>query len=108
MASAVRTLAGGGSPQLGEPLPIELANATYAVRGQLQEGLRTVEHLGAWLRDMRPRLENPLPDKELLALTEADAAAARELRDAIRSLAQSIVDGSAADATALRVLNRTA
>src|SRR5207249_7647166 len=83
-------------------------NATYAVRGQLQEGLRTVEHLGAWLRDMRPRLENPLPDKELLALTEADAAAARELRDAIRSLAQSIVDGSAADATALRVLNRTA
>jgi len=102
----VTRLTGGGAPTLGEPLPIELANATYAVRGRPQDGLRTVEHFAAWLRDMRPRLAVPVADADLAAVTDADLAAARELRGAIRELAHAAVTGDRPDPGALEVLNR--
>lgn len=83
----VADFTGGGAPLLGEPPPIELANTAHAVRGRLRDGLRTTEHLAAWLRDMRPRLAVPLTDADLRGVTDDDLARARELRDAVRALA---------------------
>lgn len=91
------------APLLGEPLPIELANATYAVRGRLRDGLQTVEELAAWLDQVRPRLPLPLPDP--LTVSGADLAAARSLRDAIRALAAAAVAGRHPDPAAVEVLN---
>lgn len=87
----VADLVGGGAPLLGEPPPIELANTSYAMRGRPRDGLRTVEHLTAWLRDVRPRLALELTDDDLLSVTAADLADARELRDAIRAVAAATV-----------------
>ncbi|WP_245898953.1 CGNR zinc finger domain-containing protein [Nonomuraea indica] len=83
----VADFTGGGAPLLGEPPPIELANTAHAVRGRRRDGLLTTEHLAAWLRDMRPRLAVPLTDADLRGVTDDDLARARELRDAVRSLA---------------------
>ncbi|NUW34737.1 CGNR zinc finger domain-containing protein [Nonomuraea sp. SMC257] len=101
-------LAGGGAPLLGEPPAIELGNTSYAVRGRPQDGLRSVEHLAAWLRDMRPRLAVGLADADLHGVTEEDLRLARELRDAIRSLAASAVDDRAFDPDTVATLNRHA
>jgi Putative stress-induced transcription regulator len=87
----VGDLADGGAPLLGEPLPLELANATYTVRGIRQDGLTTPAHLGAWLRDTRARLRTRLTDAQLLACTADDLVAARDLRDCVRALADAVV-----------------
>jgi predicted RNA-binding Zn ribbon-like protein len=87
-------LADGGAPLLGEPLPLELGNATYAARGVLRDGLTTPAHLGAWLRDVRSRLSTRLTDAQLLACTAEDLATARDLRDCIRALADAAVHGT--------------
>jgi predicted RNA-binding Zn ribbon-like protein len=87
----VGDLADGGAPLLGEPLPLELGNATYTVRGIRQDGLTTPAHLGAWLRDARARLRTRLTDAQLLACTADDLVAARDLRDCVRALADAVV-----------------
>jgi predicted RNA-binding Zn ribbon-like protein len=104
----VTGLDGGGAPLLGEPLPIELGNTAYAVRGRPIDGLRTPEHLAAWLRDNRQRLPLPLRDTDLDGVTDNDLTRARELRDAVRSLASAVVDHRGADADAVAALNRNA
>ncbi|MBN9109602.1 MAG: ABATE domain-containing protein [Pseudonocardia sp.] len=89
----------GGAPLLGEPLSIELANTTYAVRGHPREGLETPQHLGTWLQDVR------------LAITDVDAvelAAAVALRDAIRRLATATVDAEPLPRDAVDLVNRHA
>ncbi|SDJ04811.1 CGNR zinc finger domain-containing protein [Nonomuraea jiangxiensis] len=101
-------LADGGAPLLGEPPPIELGNATYAVRGRAKDGLRSVEHLAAWLRDLRPRLEVTLTDDDLRGITENDLRHARELRDTIRALADASTQGCDPDPDAVATLNRHA
>lgn len=105
---AVTSLTGGGAPLLGEPLPIELGNTAYAVRGRPRDGLQTQEHLAAWLRDTRPRLALPLQDTDIEGVTAHDLTRARELRDAIRSLAAAVVDHRDADPDAVAALNRNA
>ncbi|GAA2360624.1 CGNR zinc finger domain-containing protein [Nonomuraea africana] len=90
-------------PLLGEPLPIELANTAYAVRGRPREGLPSAEHLAAWLESVRSRLPLPLPSE--LVVTEADLASARELRASVRALAEAAVTGAAPPARALATLN---
>ncbi|GII77481.1 hypothetical protein Sru01_24630 [Sphaerisporangium rufum] len=101
-------LAGGGAPILGEPPPIELSNTRYAARGRPMDGLLSVEHLAAWLRDLRPRLAVPLTDTDLRGVTEGDLAAARELRDTVLALAAATVDGRALDQDAVATLNHHA
>lgn len=101
----VADLTGGGAPALGEPLAIELGNATYAVRGRRRDGLQTVEHLAAWLRDMRPRLAVALTDDDLRGVTEGDLSLARELRDTIRALADAAVNGREPASDAVDTLN---
>ena len=104
----IADLVDGGAPLLGEPLPIELGNTAYAVRGRPLDGLQTRAHLAAWLRDTRPRLPLPLADADLTGVTEDDLATARDLRDAIRALAATAVDHGQSDRDAVAVLNRTA
>src|SRR5215468_5564987 len=101
----LRALAGGGAPLLGEPLPLELGNATYAARGLPLDGLTTPAHLGAWLRDVRPRLSFRLTDAQLLSCTNEDLAAARDLRDCIRALADAAVRGTRPLASTVAALN---
>lgn len=101
-------LTGGGAPLLGEPLPIELGNTAYAVRGRPHDGLQTPEHLAAWLRDTRPRLALPVSDTDLEGVTDRDLTRARELRDAVRSLAAAVVDDRDPDLDAVAALNRNA
>ncbi|MER8188174.1 ABATE domain-containing protein [Kitasatospora sp. NPDC094015] len=96
----------GGAPLLGEPLPIELANATYAVRGRLVDGLATVEHAAAWLRDNRARFATALDDEALLALGEEDLRSIRSLRDAARALIDAAARGTEAPGDAVGELNR--
>ena len=90
----VEELGDGGPPLLGEPLPLELGNASYAVRGIPIDGLTTPAHLGVWLRDVRSRLSTRLTDAQLLACTSEDLAAARDLRDCMRALAHAVVQGT--------------
>ncbi|MFD0735566.1 CGNR zinc finger domain-containing protein [Planotetraspora mira] len=104
----VADLIDGGAPILGEPLPLELGNTAYAVRGRPRDGLQTAEHLAAWLRDVRTRLELRLTDADLLAVTDDDAVSGRELRDAIRLLAVAAAAGQSADPGAVETLNRHA
>jgi predicted RNA-binding Zn ribbon-like protein len=104
----VTDLIAGGAPLLGEPTPIELGNTTYAVRGHLKEGLQTVAHAAAWLRDMRPRLAIALTDADVLGVTDGDLQSMRELRDAIRSCAAATVAGGEPDPGVVEVLNRHA
>ncbi|MFZ2178424.1 MAG: CGNR zinc finger domain-containing protein [Rhodococcus sp. (in: high G+C Gram-positive bacteria)] len=89
----------GGAPLLGEPLPIELINTTYAVRGRPQEGLCTPEQLATWLRDVKFETDD---------VTDSDLAAARELRDATRAIASATVHGEVPDQEAVATLNRYA
>jgi predicted RNA-binding Zn ribbon-like protein len=102
----VATLGGGGAPLLGEPLPLELANTAYAVRGRPRDGLRTREHLASWLRDTRHRLAIPLGDADLVAVDDHDLARARELREAVRSLAGAVDRRETAELEAVACLNR--
>lgn len=102
----VEDLAAGGAPALGEPLPIELANATYAVRGRLVDGLRSVEHVAAWFRDNRARFAEPCADEDLLGVGPEELRAARALRDAIRELASVAVRGGTAPGDAVEEVNR--
>ncbi|MEO3803537.1 CGNR zinc finger domain-containing protein [Nonomuraea sp. B1E8] len=103
---AMAHLAGGGAPLLGEPPPIELGNTAYAVRGRPKDGLQSVEHLSAWLRDMRPRLTVQLDDADIHGVTDHDLHLARELRDAILTLVTATVNDRALDPDAVATLNR--
>ncbi len=101
----VSELAGGGAPLHGERLALDLANTSYAARGRPVEGLRSAEHLGAWLRDVRPRLEVAVGDADLLAVTEADVEAAIRLRTAIRALAGAATSGDELPDEAVATVN---
>ncbi|GGP10185.1 ABATE domain-containing protein [Nonomuraea glycinis] len=104
----VADLPSGGAPLLGEPLPIELGNTAYAVRGQPREGLETAEHLAAWLRDVRSRLAIPLTDADLLDVTADDLRLTLGSREAIRRLAAGAAAGHRPDPDAVETLNRHA
>ncbi|WP_218137334.1 CGNR zinc finger domain-containing protein [Streptomyces indicus] len=93
-------------PQLGEPLPVELANTTYAVRGRMQDGLHTPEQLALWLTGVRDRLPVPLTDADLRAVGEGDLERARAIRDAVRDIAASAVRGETPAPEAVEQLNR--
>ncbi len=92
--------------QHGEPPPVELANTTYAVRGRVQDGLETVEQLTEWLARMNDRLPVPLTAAGLRSVDEADLARAREIRDAVRAIADHVVRGKRPAAKDLDQLNR--
>lgn len=86
----------GGAPLLGEPVAIEFANTTFAVRGRPAEGLETPEMLTQWLWD------NGFDVREA---TRRDVDAARTLRAAIRDIAAAITGGHEWDADAVATVN---
>jgi predicted RNA-binding Zn ribbon-like protein len=96
---------GAGAPSLGQRLSLEFANTSYAVRGNPREGIGSPEHLAAWLRGHAEWFATTLPADEL---REPDVAPFRALRDAIRALYASVVDGRPTPAPALDELNRAA
>jgi predicted RNA-binding Zn ribbon-like protein len=102
------TVVDTGAPMLGEPLPLELANTAYAVRGRPQDGLRTPEQLVAWLARVRSRLATPLADQDLHAVDAAQLTLVRDLRDCIRALAKAAVDDLEPEAVIVDRLNRHA
>jgi predicted RNA-binding Zn ribbon-like protein len=95
VSTRIADLDTGGAPLLGEPLPVELANTRYAVRGVPHEGLAEPEHLAAWLRDIAPRLAGPLSEAALLAVDTADLAAAHDLRECIAALLRAAMTDTA-------------
>jgi predicted RNA-binding Zn ribbon-like protein len=95
-------------PILGEPLPLELANTTYAVRGRARDGLASTDGLGSWLAQIRARLDIQLGYAHMLSVDAADLARARELRDCIHLLATASLNGDQPSIRAVHQLNRHA
>ncbi|GAA3027145.1 CGNR zinc finger domain-containing protein [Kitasatospora albolonga] len=102
----VDDLESGGAPLLGEPLPIELANATYAVRGRFVDGLQTTDHVAAWLRDNRARFTEAVPDRDLLVVNATELDATRRLRDAVRLLTDAAAHRTRPPQEAIDTVNR--
>jgi predicted RNA-binding Zn ribbon-like protein len=94
------------APLLGEPLALELANATYAVRGREVDGMQTVTELTAWLDNTRARFTTPLTDDDLHSFTADDLLQVRALRAAIRDLASAVVRSEPPPAEAVEEINR--
>ncbi len=96
------------APILGEPLPLELANTRFAHRGHEHEGLARPEDLAGWLRRVDDRLPAALAQHDLDAIGPEELAAARDLRDALRTLLTSAVADTMPDAHAAEVVNQAA
>jgi predicted RNA-binding Zn ribbon-like protein len=86
-------------PLLGEPLAIELTNTQYGTFDEAIDFLADAERATDWVR---AALNTDL------TLTDADAWALRELRDAVRSLVIARCDGLPPDPAAVGVVNRSA
>jgi predicted RNA-binding Zn ribbon-like protein len=93
-------------PVLGEPLALELANTRFAHRGTELEGLQAPEDLADWLRRIHDRLPLVPADRDLDAISPAQLAAARELRDALRTLFAGATAGATLDPDAAETLNQ--
>jgi predicted RNA-binding Zn ribbon-like protein len=91
------------APSFGDPLSIEFANTSYAVRGRPQEGLETPRQLAAWLHGHPAFGLDEAP-----AVAASDLAAFVELRGTIRDLIQAVVDDEPLDPAAVRSLNDAA
>lgn len=64
----------------GEPVPVRLMNTIWADRGGVHDALRSREHLNDWLQVVGLTAEP-------VAVSKADLATGRRMRDALRRLA---------------------
>ena len=103
----MRTLAEHPPPLLGEALPLELANTRYKRRGTELDALQSPADLADWLLRVAERLPIAPTQHDLDAITAAELAAARALRDALRTLFAAAISGAPLDADATAVVNRT-
>lgn len=94
-------------PILGEPLPIELANTRFKRRGSEVDGLQTPADLADWLLRVAARLPIAPTQSDLDTLGPVELAAARSLRDALRTLFAEATVGGSLDGHATAILNRT-
>jgi predicted RNA-binding Zn ribbon-like protein len=85
-------------PVRGEPLPIELHNTLFAVRGQVVDGLADSAGLRAWVAALGDRLPSAVDGGRL-----DDVVA---LRTAVRDALVAAVEGRAIPDAALSALNR--
>ncbi|MDI2127308.1 CGNR zinc finger domain-containing protein [Yinghuangia seranimata] len=102
---------GSGAPALGEPLAVEYGNTWHAVRGTrggLHDALATPETLAAWLVEHGGRFPEGVADAALAGLRAEDLPRWTALRDAIRTVEQAVVTGTAPDADALATVNTAA
>ena len=86
-------------------LAIELANTTYASRGEVQDALTTTADLAAWLSRVGGSLTTPPTDAELAHLSATDLDHAHRLRKAVRDVAGAVSAGDAAPADGVAELN---
>ncbi|MDI6101679.1 CGNR zinc finger domain-containing protein [Actinoplanes sp. NEAU-A12] len=93
------------TPVLGEPIAIEFANTLHAVRGKIRDGLSTSEGLTGWMRAMGERLPFALP---AAAVDDAVLGQARELRNAIRAIADALANNREPTAADMATLNAVA
>jgi predicted RNA-binding Zn ribbon-like protein len=91
------------APPPGEPLSIEFANTSYAVRGRPQEALETPRQLSAWLNQNPALGVDPAPD-----VSPTDLSTFIELRNVIRTLIRALTGGEPLDPAAVRSLNKAA
>jgi predicted RNA-binding Zn ribbon-like protein len=108
MSKTLESLDSGGAPSRGQPLAVEFANTSYAVRGQPREGIGTPEHLAAWLRDHAHQVTTELPPATLLQLSQHDTRPFLALREAVRDLCAAVLDGHSPPQDAIDELNRAA
>jgi predicted RNA-binding Zn ribbon-like protein len=94
VTTRIADIDGGGAPILGEPLPIELLNTRYAVRGVAREGLRDPAHLAAWLGEIADRLAVEPTAADLAAVDGADLAAVLDLRACVGSVVTAAMAGT--------------
>ena len=95
-------------PVLSEPLPLELANTRFMRRGRELDGLDTPVALADWLRRVSDRLPLACEERDLRAIGSVELRAARELRDALRTLVAAATTSEALDPDATEILNRAA
>ena len=93
---------------LNEPLPLELANTRFMHRGRELDGLDTPAALADWLRRVGDRLPLVCEERDLRAIGSVELRAARELRDALRTLVAAAATSDALDPEAAEILNRAA
>lgn len=86
-------------------LAIELANTTHARQGSICDDLQTPADLAAWLGRVRSMFAVPLDDRSVSAVTAAELAAARDLRDVVRAAGAAASGGQAPDRAVLEELN---
>jgi len=102
----VRWMAGHRPPLPGEELPLELANTRFMKRGVELDGLETTADLADWLGRVADRLPISPTEADLDRIGADELAAARELRDALRTLLTDATSGDPLDAGAADTLNR--
>ncbi len=93
-------------PLLGEPLALEFANTRFVARGHEHDGLLAPDDLAGWLRRVGNRLPHGVTEPDLDAIGPARLAAARDLREAIRTLLSAATARTALDPEAAQALNR--
>lgn len=91
-------------PLLDEPLPVELANTWYASGDTVVDFLGTPALVSLWFETASVASDLVLP----APVTEADAAAIRGLRDAVRALVAALAAGAPPPADAIDAVNRCA
>lgn len=95
-------------PVLGEPLAVELANSRYGFAP------RTFDHLGdggrtaAWLAELADHHHVDPADVDALTTGDDELVELRSLRDAVRSLVESVADGATPDSEVIETINRSA
>ena len=92
-------MAGYRGPLRAEPLAIELHNTLYADRGRLLDGLEDPASAAAFVDAVAARLPDA-PDGSAPAAADLSA-----LREAVRSVLSSIVEGRALETAAVAALN---
>ena len=96
-------------PLLGEPLPLELANTRYLVRGRHpHDGLESIERFGAWLAQVRSRLRIRLSDDDLRTVHGTELTLVRDLRDCVHELATASIEHQRPSGEVINRLNRHA
>lgn len=88
-------------PVRGEPLPIELHNTLYAVRGDVVDGLAGAAGPRAWVAAIGDRLPFGEPKIDASRLGDFD-----RLRGAVREVLHAALEGRRASKAAVTELNR--
>lgn len=104
------TTPAAGVPVYADTPALDLANTIFVSRGKDLDALADADELAVWMRRVAPQLavarSSDWPDA--LITDDSDVEGFHRLREAIRTLATDLTDGSAPHADALEALNAAA